>query len=106
LPVCAFVFALGSLHYANVWAHGPNLSQQVGIVRALRPFNDTVARTDVEQFVLYPQSLWVLRELEGRDQSGAHSGNLFIHGDANGRLTLLQADVPLAPPIALEKPEP
>ena len=106
LPVCAFVFALGSLHYANGWAHGPNLSQQVGIVRALRPYNDTVARTDVEQFVLYPQSLWVLRELEGRDQSGAHSGNLFIHGDANGRLTLLQADVPLAPPIALEKPEP
>ena len=105
LPVCAFVFALGSLHYANVWAHGPVLRQQVGIVRALRPYNDKVARTDVEQFVLYPQSLWVLRELEGRDQPGRHSGKLFIHGDANGRLTLLQAAVPLAPTVALE-PEP
>lgn len=102
LPVCALVLALCSLRYANTWADGPVLSEQVGVVRALRLYNDLAARTDVKQFALYPQSLQVLRELEGRDQPGRHSGKLFIHGDSNGRLTLLEKDVQALPSISLE----
>jgi hypothetical protein len=102
LPVFALLLALGSLHYSNTWANGPDLSQQVGIVRALRPYDDSVARTDVEQFVLYPQSLQILRKLEGRDQPGRHSGKLFLHGDPSGRLTLLQQDLPSLPSVNLE----
>jgi hypothetical protein len=102
LPVFAFLLALGSLHYSNTWTYGPDLSEQVGILRALRPYNDAVARTDVEQFVLYPQSLQILRKLEGRDQPGRHSGKLFVHGDPNGRLTLLEENVPSLPSISLE----